>query len=165
MAVSLDDVGNAEAVLLRLIRERKTIGDAAAALEVYREVLSETPHAQLILQEMKEQIEQLQLDMAEEVERRQDMIDETQRQVAAVRDAGMAVVQCEIDEMRKTADYLKVEVQLLQNSKADMIRQQQIESDQYNRDIGEVKQQLVVLRQEYDTIKEAFRKSAVLMAV
>ena len=163
--MNLDDVGNAEAVLLRLIRERKTIGDAAAALEVYREVLSETPHAQLVLQEIKEQIEQLQLDMAEEVERRQDMIDETQRQVATARDQGMAVVQCEIDALRKTADYLKVEVQLIQNNKDDMIKQQQVESDQYNRDIGEVKQQLIVLRQEYDTIKEAFRKSAVLMAV
>ena len=163
--MNLDDVGNAEAVLLRLIRERKTIEDAAAALQIYREVLSATPHAQLALQEIKEDIEQLQVDMAEEVQHRQDMLDETQRQIATARDTGMAVVQCEIDALRKTADYLRVEVQLLQNSKADMIEQQQVESDQYNRDIGEVKQQLAVLRQEYSVMNEAFRKSAALMAV
>ena len=63
--LNIEDVGLAEAVLTRLIHERKTLEDAAQTLATYRQVYTDLPFAQAELSNTREELKGVKSDLSQ----------------------------------------------------------------------------------------------------
>jgi len=81
--VSLEDVGNAEAVLSRLVQERKSLENAGKVLQTYRKVKTELQPALDKLSEVEGKVEEVQQRLSNMQAQEKVALDKVEKNIAA----------------------------------------------------------------------------------
>ena len=160
---SLDEVGEAEAVLLRLVHERHTLEKAALALQVYKAAIAQSVNVQQQLVEQQIELGTLELQVDAVEQRRVDAVEETRVQLAQVKETMMteaynsvAVLQEQIVQLQNNVDLLHTEATMLK------VQNEQEQAAHVNF-VNAVEAQVAELRKEYTDLQDAFVRSSKIL--
>jgi DNA repair exonuclease SbcCD ATPase subunit len=158
--ISIDDVGNAEAVLVRLINERKALESAQQVLMTYRMVKGQLEPAVSQLREVEQRVSEAQQRLADvkgSIENEEKVID---AHLAEYRGKALANVEKEISDLKKGYDELDMEYDKL------VVRMEEA-SAQHDRviiarseDLERVDAALTVAKREHAVLAEAIGGAA-----
>ena len=160
MEPSLEEVGEVEAVLSRLLHERQTIEKAVVVLQVYKAVAAQNAGIQQQLLDQQAELVVLQEQVKLEAIHRAEVMHETEVQVADAKErllqeahSSIVVLQDQITQLQSYFDTLNVEATRLkaQNEKEQAAHVTFVEA---------VQAQVVELRKEYADLQDAFTRSS-----
>lgn len=163
--VKMDDVGNAEAVLVRLINERKALEAAQQVLMTYRMVKGRLEPAVAELKEVENKIEaaKVALDGVEVTKAR--LIERVNSDVALYKERKVNEVQKEIDELNEVANEIRRGNELMEAMNEGEMKEYVEKKEMMVEELRGLQEQLAVAKKEHAALAEAISNAAVYFKV
>lgn len=158
--IRIDDVGNAEQVLVRLIHERKSLESAQQVLMTYRAVSTRLESATGELKGLEREIT-LAKEMLAGVEADVGaMMKKVDGQVSAYREKQLANAQEEIDLVGEQLESVKKEYKVFTDTMAEEVKKYNVKKGEMDRELAGVMDELIEARREHAVLAEAMGKAA-----
>jgi len=158
--VPLEEVGNAEAVLNRLIHERKSLEAAGSVLQTYRMVRSELQPAKDELVSLQRQVESVKRGLGELKETYRLQRADAEQALAVYKEKQAAVVEGEIDAMKEVLKGVTKEFDAIVKEKEREKVEFEKMMDKQEREYKEVEKELMEMKVQHAALAEAIGKAA-----
>ena len=158
--INIDDVGNAEQVLVRLIHERKSLESAQQVLMTYRIVSTQLESATAELKRLEREIvlaKEMLTGVEGDVGAMMKRVDE---QVAVYKEKQLAKAQEEIDFVNERLEDVKEEYRAFTSTAAEEGERYNVKKGEMNKELGRVMDELIEARREHAVLAEAMGKAA-----
>lgn len=161
--VNLDEVGNAEAVLQRLVHERKTLEGAAQTLATYRNVRAQVQGEQQKLVQIRQAVSETQTALADVAKQRDAAMRKAYEQVqqTLAHDQDIAtqklnVLQQQVTNEQEKLTVLQDEVAKFVEKYEGMIAQYKVEIDKASAELEKVKSEHAALMAQINKVAAQF---------
>lgn len=158
--VSLEDVGNAEAILQRMIHERKTLENAAALLATYRSVTVQLEQARQQLVRCRAELAQVQSDTADARAQQTATVIQIQKEVAYYRQEQFAKANADIEQWRTAAQQEQEKLTALKQEATEAYAQQAQWRKEYTVEMSEAAMALEKVKAEHAALMAQLTKAA-----
>jgi predicted nucleic acid-binding Zn-ribbon protein len=158
--VSLDEVGNAEAVLQRMIHERKTLENAATLLATYRSVKVQIDQVQQALVKARGTLSQVQSDTSKAEQVKDVAIAHIQKEVAQYRQEQFVKATAEAEQWKAMAAGEKEKLTQMQDAVIRLQQQHATLTAKYTQEIREAGEQLADVKKQHTALTAQLQKAA-----